>query len=239
MQYPLIHFPHSLHPDLGWDDEPWATIPTLSIAHFHPRSGKHRPETYAKLLLAGDTLYVLFRVIDRYVKSECTRYQEPVSDDSCVELFLQPAGSSAYFNFEFNCGGVMLLYLIRDPGTLATGLKAFDPVDREHAEQIAIVSTLPRINRTEIAGPIEWRLLTSIPLAVLRSYVGLLPVEYGAIWRANLFKCGDKTRHPHWAAWSDIGDELRFHQPSRFGQFVLTAANSRRIVDKAAARQAM
>ncbi|MCD6337129.1 MAG: hypothetical protein J7M01_02720, partial [Candidatus Marinimicrobia bacterium] len=35
----------------------------------------------------------------------------------------------------------------------------------------------------------------------------------------NLYKCGDKTSHPHWASWSPI-DKLNFHQPKHFGEFV-------------------
>ena len=35
-------------------------------------------------------------------------------------------------------------------------------------------------------------------------------------WRGNLYKCGDRTSHPHWAAWSPV-DELNFHLPRCFG----------------------
>lgn len=44
-----------------------------------------------------------------------------------------------------------------------------------------------------------------------------LPVKKGDTWRAGFFKCADDSHMPHWGAWCDIGDDLNFHQPSRFG----------------------
>ncbi|MDD3966848.1 MAG: carbohydrate-binding family 9-like protein [Candidatus Marinimicrobia bacterium] len=38
----------------------------------------------------------------------------------------------------------------------------------------------------------------------------------GSRWRANFYKCGDKTSHPHWGSWQAL-DILIFHQPESFG----------------------
>jgi hypothetical protein len=51
---------------------------------------------------------------------------------------------------------------------------------------------------------------------VLERYVGPLAPLAGQVWRGNFYKCGDRTSHPHWAAWSPV-DELNFHLPRCFG----------------------
>ncbi|MEW6117215.1 MAG: carbohydrate-binding family 9-like protein, partial [Nitrospirota bacterium] len=35
-------------------------------------------------------------------------------------------------------------------------------------------------------------------------------------WRANFYKCGDATSHPHWASWAPV-EALNFHLPHCFG----------------------
>ena len=51
---------------------------------------------------------------------------------------------------------------------------------------------------------------------MLARYSGPLGTLAGRAWRANFYKCGDQTSHPHWAAWSPV-DELNFHLPRCFG----------------------
>jgi hypothetical protein len=51
----------------------------------------------------------------------------------------------------------------------------------------------------------------------MEPYCGPLRPVRGQRWRANAFKCGDQTSHPHWASWAPIGEALNFHQPGRFG----------------------
>ena len=47
--------------------------------------------------------------------------------------------------------------------------------------------------------------------------ISLIDRASGQVWRANLYKCGDQTSHPHWASWAPIGEALNFHQPGFFG----------------------
>jgi hypothetical protein len=51
-------------------------------------------------------------------------------------------------------------------------------------------------------------------------------IEKGNLWRANFYKCGDDTSHPHWAAWSPV-DELNFHLPRCFGRLGFAAQRTR------------
>jgi hypothetical protein len=70
-----------------------------------------------------------------------------------------------------------------------------------------------------------WYLEFYVHHALLEKYVGPVDISPGSIWRANLFKCGDQTSHPHWAAWSAV-DSNNFHLPHCFGTIEFMAAQS-------------
>jgi hypothetical protein len=193
----------------------------VSVDQFHPAGSDHRPRTQAGMVYTADGLLARFEVADRFVKSLATNYQDMVCFDSCVELFLQPKPTSGYFNFEVNCGGTMLLYYIEDATRLDTGgLRKYRPVAIEDAAKVEIATTMPRTVPVEITEPVEWSLALRIPFAVMEPYVGKIGDVRGQTWRGNLYKCGDKTSHPHWASWAPIGETLSFHQPERFGKLV-------------------
>ena len=44
-----------------------------------------------------------------------------------------------------------------------------------------------------------------------------LPIRSGDFMRGGFFKCCDDSSQPHWGSWADVGPELNFHQPKRFG----------------------
>lgn len=207
-----------IRPELegAWDGLAWQQADTLEIAHFRPESSDHRPRVQARLLYDQAHLYGIYRVQDRFVRCIHTRYLDPVYQDSCVELFLQPRAELGYFNFEFNCGGALLSYYVVDPTRLPGGLRDFTPLAEEDARRVAIYHSLPPTVEPELAAPTEWRLEFRMPFALLERYVGPLGCVSGQEWRANLYKCADGTSHPHWASWAPV-DELNFHLPRCFG----------------------
>ena len=62
---------------------------------------------------------------------------------------------------------------------------------------------------------VNWNLTVAIPLV-------LLGLKSGDEFSGNLYKCGDKTKIPHYLSWHPI-DTLKpdFHQPYYFGLFKL------------------
>jgi hypothetical protein len=41
----------------------------------------------------------------------------------------------------------------------------------------------------------------------------------GVTWRANFYKCADKTSHPHWLTWAHVNyPKPKFHLPEYFGR---------------------
>ncbi|MBP7764150.1 MAG: carbohydrate-binding family 9-like protein [Syntrophaceae bacterium] len=199
-----------------WEDHVWETVKPLAIACFRPEGSKHRPRTECRLLYDTETLYGIFRVEDRYVLSVHTGFQSPVWRDSCVEIFLQPESGFGYFNFEFNCGGALLSSYVTDSARTDAGLKAFVPLSAEDDRQIRRLSSLPTLVDPEMTAPTVWTLEFALPLAVLNRYVPEAKAHPGQLWRANFYKCGNDTSHPHWASWAPLAAR-NFHDPASFG----------------------
>jgi len=194
------------------------------VAQVRPESTEHRPETAFRVLHDGANLYVRFDVKDRYVRSVQTAYQAPVCTDSCVEFFVQPKAGFGYFNFEVNAGGTLLLSYVEDPTRTEKGLKRFTPVDEAWGKRVTVRTSLTAVVDPEVAEPLVWHVTYQVPLALFEHYVGEVRRD-GAVWRANFFKCGDKTSHPHWLSWSPVS-ALNFHLPACFGELVLQGDTS-------------
>jgi len=206
------------HPELqsDWDGAIWRQAETLEVGHFRSEGSDHRPQTRARLLYDHECLYGIYDVKDRYVRCVHTGFQEQVSRDSCVEFFVQPKPDRGYFNFEFNCGGALLCYYILDPTRVGDGFKEYSILTQEECAQVRIHHSLPAVVEPELEEETGWRLEFCIPFSLLEKYVGALGAVPGREWRANLYKCGERTTHPHYAAWAPL-DRLDFHLPRCFG----------------------
>ncbi len=198
-----------------WDSPAWQQADVLSIDQFRPESSDHHPRTLAKLLFTDDGIHGIFRVEDQYVRCVTTEFQGCVCADSCVEFFVQPDAGDGYFNFEFNCGGTLHASYIRDCTRLEKGFKDYVLLPLDLGRQVKVYHSLPERVEPEIKTPQEWCLQFFIPFDVLRAYAGSMNGVAGHTWRANFYKCGDRTSHPHWASWVPVS-ETNFHLPDCF-----------------------
>lgn len=198
-----------------WDSPFWSAAPALDINHFHPQSATTAPRAQAKILYDPTHLYLHFRVHEEDVRATFTEYQSPVCQDSCAEFFVQPRPDKGYFNFELNPLGTLLLFYVTDPTRVGPSLAKFEQVPSSLASTVKI---FPSLTRPPTSGAaLLWTLQYAVPFTLFEPYVGNVTPKPNDSWRANLYKCGDKTPHPHWASWSPIGDQLNFHQPPTFG----------------------
>jgi hypothetical protein len=74
------------------------------------KDGYSRPESYAAMFgIEGEGIYALLWSFEDNVRCECTKRDDPVYTDSCLELFLMPVqGDNRYINFEVNPKGIYL-----------------------------------------------------------------------------------------------------------------------------------
>ena len=200
-----------------WSAAQWQAAEVAEIASWRPEGSDHRPRTRVRLLYDKKGIHGLYHVEDTYVRCVATKFQDSVCWDSCVEFFVEPKLGKGYFNFEFSGGGVLLVYYVTDPTRIPGGpLKGRTPLSEEDGKQVRRYHSLPAIVEPEIQEETEWVLEFFIPFGLFEKYVGPIGDVSGQTWRGNFYKCGDKTSHPHWGAWSPV-DECNFHLPRCFG----------------------
>ena len=198
----------------------WSAADELEVVHYAWEDSGHRPRTRARLLWDDGWLAVLFVVDDHYVRAVAQGFNDSVCHDSCVEFFVAPAAdpaADAYFNFEVNCGGVLLLR--RCSSTTERGWGRANPlIAEEHASLVRIAHSLPERVEPEIAGPSTWTVEYHVPFELFgRYFVDRPRPGAGTEWKGNFYKCGGRTSHPHWGTWAPIElAEPSFHEPAFF-----------------------
>ena len=206
-----------------WGSGAWVDADTLCIETFWPLKDKHEPKTEARMLHDGETIAVMFRVEDQYVVARGTEYQDRTHKDSCAEFFIEPVVGKGYLNFEYNCGGILLLTYIEDAPRTEDGFEQYSHVPAEVVECMKVHSSLSAPIDPELIEPTNWTVSYTIPKSIFETYVAELPTLDGLEMRGNVYKCADECSHPHWGYWADIGEELNFHQPAKFAPILFEA----------------
>jgi len=203
--------------DAVCDKEPWRRIAPLAVDKPIGDPPSHRPQAKAKVAHDAEALYVIFRVEDRYVRAVADGYQGRVWEDSCVEFFFTPGTDlrEGYFNLEMNCGGTALFH-----HQIARGRDVVLVAEADF-RRVEVAHSLPSIIDPELEGPLTWTVEYRLPVDILPKYAPLVRPAPGVVWRANFYKCGDKTSRPHWLTWAPVNfPRPDFHRPEDFGKLV-------------------
>ena len=219
MIYRVARVKQKIAVDASWDSDSWRDIKPLQLNHFMGTKPEHFPKVQARLAYDDDSVHVIFRVDDQYVRAVAKKHQDAVYRDSCVEFFFTPSGEAeqGYFNLEMNCGGTMLMYYQRSPEHKSV------PISSTDLSRIKVSHSLPKIVDPEITEPTRWTVAYRLPVAMFKKYFS---AEFqqpapGVTWRTNLYKCADDSSHPHWLTWSPVKFERPdFHRPQSFGSLV-------------------
>lgn len=173
----------------------------LSIDKINWKNFEHLPEVKVYLGYCDQRLWIHYMVYDDFVRAVCRHDQEPVWQDSCVEFFAKQG--DIYRNFEFNSLGVCL-------SAFGSDRNARKRLDNERMAQILRFPSLTLESMPLESIPTNWSLTVAIPL-------DLIGVNAGSHFMANFYKCGDKTKVPHYISWSAIATSTPdFHQPGFF-----------------------
>ena len=113
----------------------------------------------------------------------------------------------------------MLCMHISNPGRTAHGFIEYRFLTEEEVKDIKIFHTLPDAVEPEMVGPCTYRLGWFMPFSLFKHLNGAPVPTAGTVWRANVYKCGDKTSHPHWQSWNQLR-ALNFHVPDEFGKII-------------------
>jgi len=203
-------------PLADFENQDLDTVLELSGARFDvdcvnwPEAFPYAPLCGGRIARTQDALVVDFRVSGLDLRARNTEDNGRQWEDSCVEEFIQDPEDGNYYNFEINALGKVLA---------CTGPDRHNRTPRPVEEMEDIL----RFSQVE-GGPIEeegihtWRVGVVIPFYL----IGIDPENLPGSIRANFYKCGDKTAHPHFLSWSPV-ETLRpdFHRPEFFGELIL------------------
>lgn len=220
-RYTIAHLSDAPAPLAPVESEPWRDTDVARVEWFHPAGSDHQPRVAFRALRFGAFLIARYSVKDRYVRCVHTNFQDPVYEDSCCELFLQPSGQhedgTGYFNIECNAIGVLMISWITDSTRTADGFAGQTRLPAGADTAIQRYTTLSGPIDPENDNELDYEIEIRLPLQLLGEYSGT-EVKSGDTWRGNIYKCSENSSHPHWGAWSPIGDRLEYHQPDRFGE---------------------
>jgi len=173
---------------------------------------QYMPRTEAKIIFKEDDgFYVRMECEEKNPLAEKTEFGASVCEDSCMEFFAnyQPKTSDRYINIEMNSIATCLCYFCRD---------RYETVSIEK-----LSDALPEVEafKTETT----WGINLHVPLKMLRDAYGEFTLKEGDTVTMNLYKCGNKTKIPHYGTWSEICTERPdFHQPSCFSEVEIRRA---------------
>lgn len=183
----------------------WDAIPAMEINV--PYRTPADIEAWAKLCWDETGIYVNLRAREEHIRCEETGPLAMICQDSCLEFFVRPTESMAYFNFEFNpaCG----LYLGHGWGIH----RLIRLVVGDEQETFA-----PKSYRTDDG----WGITFHMPFTFVQHFFPDFKAYEGLKFYGNCYKCGDFTVQPHYLSWNPIDlPELTFHAPEFFGQWIL------------------
>ncbi|MBI9061194.1 MAG: hypothetical protein JEZ14_04360 [Marinilabiliaceae bacterium] len=170
----------------------------------------YKPEVSFKIAYSEDALYVKFSVVEKAVRAINDQPNGSVWEDSCCEFFCDFDGKG-YYNLETNCIGTQLL--------------GWGNGNREHADA-KVINSIKKLSSlgTEPfdvkTGEFNYEIVMAIPASAF--YAHQLSFKKGMCFRANFYKCGDKTPDAHFLSWNPIEvEQPNFHLPEFFGEVEL------------------
>ncbi|MBO7728836.1 MAG: hypothetical protein J6S50_10035 [Oscillospiraceae bacterium] len=178
----------------------WSNIPEIPIDNvlWEPGCGVR---AFARLCYDDEALYVSLRAVEAHIRAEYTVPLSPVHRDSCLEFFFMPERGERYFNFEVNPNGCM---------HIGFGHNRADRVILARRDDMEFFCIKPE--RT----PNGWAVSYRVPLSFLQLFYP--DFSFSGLLRANAYKCGDDTAHPHYLSWNPVtSTQPDFHRPEDFG----------------------
>ena len=188
-------------------------FPVLPINSFHwEKEGYSRPESYAGLFaVENEGIHAVLWSFEENIRCECTKRDDPVYTDSCLEFFVMPVeGDARYINFEVNPKGVYLSEIgeKRENRSLIKELTSLEPV----------IKTIT----LEKDGKTAWGYDILVPCELISELYGIdFKIKESTV-KCNFYKCADLSVSPHFGAAFPVTTEaLGFHNPDCFGNITI------------------
>ena len=172
-----------------------------------PSEFPYAPDASFSIARSRTHIVIMYRVRGLDLRAVAMEDNGRVWEDSCCEFFMSDPEDGTYYNFEMNCIGTLL-------ASKRKNRQDFRYFGKDELGQVVRHSSLERKEYGLTDGPYSWQTAICIPFGLIGMDGGNLPENI----RANFYKCGDKTAHPHFLSWNPVEvSHPDFHRPEFFG----------------------
>ena len=182
----------------------------LYVSEYKEGTPGYEPLTSAQLVYVKDKGFLCrMESEETDLRATVTEFDGDTYKDSCLEFFVNfaPERGDEYINLEGNPLGTLHCKYGKDR-YVRNPLSSYG------------CTVVPQT--TVLHPEVGWGLEYFIPMELIRVMFGKDSFKKGDILRANFYKCGDLTVHPHGGMWSVVEDvSLDFHKPEFFGELIL------------------
>ena len=185
----------------------WESVPVVNIDTVF-KYGAEGVEASAQLAYDSEGILVHLFAKEKDIRKEETDVLGMPCYDSCLEFFFCPnPDEDRYFNIEFNPNGCMFLGL---------GVTNVQRVTRLVVDPKELFEL--KINFTADG----WEVFYKVPVEFINRFFPEFKIASGQKIRANLYKCGDKCKQPHYLSWNPVVPlpASSFHNPKAFGEMI-------------------
>lgn len=178
---------------------------------FYPweKNGESHPESYAAVFaVEGEGIHALLWSFEEDILCNCTKRDDPVYTDSCLEFFLMPVeGDNRYINFEANKNGAYLSEI----GTCRA--------DRVFIKSLTDLEPIIEIIEITEGGETAWGYEITIPEKLISALYGIEYKIKESCIKCNFYKCAELSANPHFGTFFPVNTEKPdFHRPEFFGE---------------------
>ncbi len=199
------------------DDPLWQSAPSVELKDaITGDAGRFGAEV--RTLYNEKYLYVGFHCQDDYAWGTFTERDDPIWDEECVEVFLNPAQSGhQYYEINISPKNTVFDACIVNSRTPENSNGKFKSLKEWNADDIQTATHIE--GEADIPGKsVGWIAELAIPLEELYG-ADNTPPKVGDVWRVNFYRIDSpkKGQREHYA-WSKT-ERPAFHLPWRFGYF--------------------
>lgn len=177
-----------------------------------PEAFPYQPDCFFSTGFSRTHFAVSFHVRGLDLRAVSLEDDGNIWEDSCCEFFVENPEGGTYYNFEINCIGALL-------NGVGPGRENRVRREKDILNKIIRFSTLEPRKYEEDGKIFNWGVAMVIPLSLIGTEAGKMPSSL----KANFYKCGDKTAHPHFLSWNPVlCPQPDFHRPEYFGELIFS-----------------
>ena len=186
------------------NDPRWDAAPAASLDFCWADSFPSPYTTRARVLHCERGITVRLETNEWPILAENTACNGRICDDSCMEFFFTPnTVDTRYINVEVNPHGLT---------HTAIG-------ESRHGRLLLDITDAGLRIETLIRPREGWFAMVFIPYTFIDAHF----TSHASVFRANFYKCGEKTVAEHYSVWNPIDvPKPDYHQPAFFGELILS-----------------